>query len=299
MSKNRKFTDSRLRESTEIPEEPTSYWLENFEDWLRRVAIDLEGRPSPVLRTLRQQVMTRLGEVAFLKEREIKREKKVARSYQPEPVEGEASDLGNVHARLDLLARCSGDQNERLIKAEQYLSTLGVELNDRIGTIRRAFDEHDERLLKVEQRLSVLDDIDAGLDERIDTVSKRLDALEKEKQDWRTISRSLGAQINLLECRVNALEEEKQKHCKEQENIENAFDRRIFHLEHEPRKREEKIGMLEEKMNALHRALDELQTGLGEIMHGAMKRINAQEEQIDRLQNVLQAIAEALSKEYE
>lgn len=45
-------------------------------------------------------------------------------SAKNETVEDEARDLGNVHARLDLLARCSGDQNERLMKVERSLGEL-------------------------------------------------------------------------------------------------------------------------------------------------------------------------------
>lgn len=69
-----------MNDEYEIPEEPMSYWLDHFEDWLGRVAIDLDWRTSPVLQTLRQQVMTRLQEVEFLKEREMEREKKIAHS---------------------------------------------------------------------------------------------------------------------------------------------------------------------------------------------------------------------------
>lgn len=166
-------------------------------------------------------------------------------SDQSEPVEGYVRDR-NAHERLDRLWTFASDVNERLIK--------------------------------VEQRIGVLDDIDAGLDERIDTVSKRLDALEDEKR----------------------------KHCFEQENLENAFDRRIFRLEHEPRQREERIGLLEEHIQAIETQVNHLTKKYDEIATEQFRpvievnhRLDAMSRQIERLQDVLKALAEALPKEYE
>lgn len=123
----------------------------------------------------------------------------------PQPsVEGNVRDR-NAHERLDRLWGFASDANERLIK--------------------------------VEQRLGVLDDIDAGLDKRIDTVSTRLDTLEDEKRE----------------------------HCRKQANLESAFDERIFKLEFGPELREKKISDLENRMTALLQALREVAVNLHSV----------------------------------
>ena len=251
MSKNKKIIDERLREAALLFKSGLPVYL----------VADLTGLPEKSVEHLcwiykwppeKLDEMTarakRSGQVgasarAYLKKFFIMHpEQRPAPQQKPsdqsEPVEGYVRDR-NAHERLDRLWTFASDVNERLIK--------------------------------VEQRIGVLDDIDAGLDERIDTVSKRLDALEDEKR----------------------------KHCKEQENLEADFDRRIFRLEHEPRQREEKIGLLEEKMNLLRQFFNEAHASFEKFANSTMERMNAQEMQIAHLQDVLKALAEVLPKEYE